>query len=159
MRARRSRFDLESNDGDAWRVAIEPIVLAAGNPGSRRWFIRDRGLSGGERWRLSRDHYLDSKSTFRIRDLGTFAETGKPWALEVYLVSRASPRRSDGRRCIPVLGRFPPVQREIHPDDQECSNFPPLRDLLFGSGRVALHLWFQRRRHFSSGVGRVKHNG
>jgi len=64
-------LSLEWNDGDAWRVAIEPIILAAGNPGSRRWFIRDRGLSGGERWRLSRDHYLDSKSTFRNRDLGT----------------------------------------------------------------------------------------
>jgi hypothetical protein len=50
----------------AWQS--KPIILAVGNPGSRRWFIRDRGLSGGERWRLSRDHYLDSKSTFRNRD-------------------------------------------------------------------------------------------
>jgi hypothetical protein len=53
-----------------------PIILAAGNPGSRRWFIRDRGLSAGERWRHSPGHDLGRASVFRNRDQGTFAGTG-----------------------------------------------------------------------------------
>ena len=74
-------------------------------------------------------------------------------------MSRASPRRSDGlgaslRWAVPYRynGRFTA-------NDQERINFPPHRDPLFGSGRVALHLLFQRHRHFGARVGRVKHNG
>ena len=74
-------------------------------------------------------------------------------------MSRASPRRSDGlgaslRWAVPhrYNGRFTR-------NDQECINFQPHRDPLFGSGRVALHLLFQRHRHFGARVGRVKHNG
>jgi len=52
-------------------LPIEPIILAAGNPGSRRNVHRDRGLSAASVGDLSRDHYLDSKSTFRNRDKGT----------------------------------------------------------------------------------------
>jgi len=123
----------------------KPIILAAGKSRLKAmvhplpWLERWRA-----RWRLSQDHHLGAKSTFRNRDLGTFSETGialERWSLSD--LSRdipatidafgASLRWADPHR---YNGRFTP-------NGQECIKlFAASLTRCFGSGALLCILFF-----------------